>query len=202
MRVIVVNSGSSSIKYQTFALDDCSMVVEGLLERIGTHEARFKRRWLTDSGDWEEMIETRPIADHHEGFRFLLEVAVRYPTTRVTPGAFFGFGHRVVHGGELFREPVIVDDEVIRRIKDLIPLAPLHNPPNVAAIEALRALRPDVPNVAVFDTAFHQTMPPRAFHYALPHEFYGAHHVRRYGFHGTSHHYVAKEASRLSGNPP
>jgi acetate kinase len=201
MRVIVVNSGSSSIKYQTFALDDCSMVVEGLLERIGTREAKFKRRWLSDAGTWEEMIETQAIADHHEGFRFLLEAAARYPTTRVTPGAFFGFGHRVVHGGEQFREPVIVDDEVIRRIKDLIPLAPLHNPPNVAAIEALRALRPDVPNVAVFDTAFHQTMPPRAFHYALPHEYYGAHHVRRYGFHGTSHHYVAKEASRYLGIP-
>ena len=141
------------------------------------------------------MIETQPIADHHEGFRFLLDAAVRYPTTRVTPGAFFGFGHRVVHGGELFREPVIIDDEVIRQIKDLIPLAPLHNPSNVAAIEALRALRPDVPNVAVFDTAFHQTMPPKAFHYALPQELYRMHHVRRYGFHGTSHHYVAQEAA-------
>jgi acetate kinase len=201
MRVIVVNSGSSSIKYQTFALDDCSMVVEGLLERIGTREARFKRRWLSDAGTWEEMIETRPIADHQEGFRFLLEAAARHPTTRVAPGAFFGFGHRVVHGGEVFREPVIIDDEVIRKIKELIPLAPLHNPPNVVAIEVLRTLRPDVPNVAVFDTAFHQTMPPRAFHYALPHELYRMHHVRRYGFHGTSHHYVAKEAGRYLGIP-
>jgi acetate kinase len=201
MRVIVVNSGSSSIKYETFALDDCTMVVEGMLERIGTREARFKRRWLTDSGDWEEIVETRPIADHHEGFRFLLDAARRYPTTRVAPGEFFGFGHRVVHGGEVFREPVIIDDEVIRQIRDLFPLAPLHNPSNVAAIEALRALRPDVPNVAVFDTAFHQTMPPKAFRYALPRELYRMHHVRRYGFHGTSHHYVAKEASRYMGIP-
>ena len=201
MRVIVVNSGSSSIKYQTFALDDCSMVVDGMLERIGSREARFKRRWLTDSGNWKEISETHPIADHREGFRFILEAAVRYPTTRVDPGAFFGFGHRVVHGGEVFREPVIIDDEAIRRIKELIPLAPLHNPSNVAAIEALRALRPDVPNVAVFDTAFHQSMPPRAFHYALPREFHREHHVRRYGFHGTSHHYVAKEASRYLGVP-
>ena len=201
MRVIVVNSGSSSIKYQTFVLADCSMVVDGMLERIGTREARFKRRWLTDSGNWEEISETQSIADHREGFRFLLEAAVRYPTTRVAPGAFFGFGHRVVHGGEVFRGPVIIDDEAIRQIKELIPLAPLHNPSNVAAIEALRALRPDVPNVAVFDTAFHQTMPPKAFHYALPRELYREHHVRRYGFHGTSHHYVAKEASRYLGSP-
>jgi acetate kinase len=201
MRVIVANSGSSSIKYQTFVLDDCTMVVDGTLERIGTRDARFKRRWLTDTGNWEEISETVPIADHHEGFRFLLDAAVRYPTTRITPGAFFGFGHRVVHGGEVFREPVIVDNEVIRRIKELIPLAPLHNPSNVAAIEALRSLRPDVPNVAVFDTAFHQTMPPRAFRYALPEECYGAHHVRRYGFHGTSHHYVAKEAAQYLGIP-
>ncbi|HOV87772.1 MAG TPA: acetate kinase [Syntrophobacteraceae bacterium] len=201
MRVVVVNSGSSSIKYEVFALQDCSLVVKGLLERIGTREATFRRRWLSDSGAWEELVETRPIADHHEGFEFLLEVAVRYPTTRVAPKAFFGFGHRVVHGGERFRAPVIVDDEVVRQIKDLIPLAPLHNPSNVLAIEAVRTLRPDLPNVAVFDTAFHQSMPPRAFHYALPNELYGMHHVRRYGFHGTSHHYVAKEASRYLGIP-
>ncbi len=123
------------------------MVVDGRLERIGTREARFKRRWLTDFGTWEEITETRPIAGHHECFQFLLDAAVRCPTTRVTSEAFFGSGHRVVHGGEVFQEPVMVDDEVIRRIKDLIPLAPLHNPPDIAAIEALRTLRPDVPNV-------------------------------------------------------
>jgi acetate kinase len=201
MRVIVVNSGSSSIKYEVFALDDCTSLVQGLLERIGTREARFRRRRLTDSGDWEEYTETRPIADHREGFQFLLDVAARHPTARVGPGDFFGFGHRVVHGGEVFRDPVIVDDEVIRQIKDLIPLAPLHNPPNVVGIEVLRALRPDVPHVAVFDTAFHQSMPPKAFHYALPSELYRMHHVRRYGFHGTSHRYVAAEASRCLGVP-
>jgi acetate kinase len=192
MRVIVVNSGSSSITYKVFALEDCSTLVEGLLERIATREARLKHRRITVSGDWEEIIETRAIADHREGLEFILDVAGRYPTTRDASGGFFGFGHRVVHGGEVFREPVIIDDEAIRQIKDLIPLAPLHNPPNVVAIEALRALRPDVPNVAVFDTAFHQGMPPKAFHYALPHELYRIHHVRRYGFHGSSHQYVAK----------
>jgi len=201
MRVAVVNSGSSSIKYKVFALDDCTCLVEGLLERIGTHAARLKHRRLTDAGDWEETIETRPVADHREGLEFILHVAARHPTSRDAPGEFFGFGHRVVHGGEVFREPVIVDDEVVRQIKDLIPLAPLHNPPNVVAIEVLRALRPDVPNVAVFDTAFHQSMPPKAFHYALPRELYRMHHIRRYGFHGSSHHYVAGEASRYLGVP-
>ena len=195
MRIIVVNAGSSSIKYQVFALDGCVKLVEGMLERIGTPEARLKHRRLTEADDWEEIIETRPIADHRKGLEFILEVAARYPTSRDAPDAFFGFGHRVVHGGEVFREPVIIDDEVMRQIKDLIPLAPLHNPSNVAAIEVFRALRPDIPNVAVFDTAFHQSMPAKAFHYALPHQLYRKLHVRRYGFHGTSHHYVAKEAS-------
>ncbi len=197
MRVIVVNSGSSSIKYETFALDDCSTLVDGMLERIGTREARFKRRWLTDSGDWEEISETRPIADHHEGFRFLLEVAVRYPTTRVAPDAFFGFGHRVVHGGEVFREPVIIDDEVIRQIKDLIPLAPLHNPSNVAAIEALQRAAPRCPQCGGFRYGLSSDHAgPERSTMPCPTNSTGMQHVRRYGFHGTSHHYVAKEASR------
>jgi len=201
MRVIAINSGSSSIKYEVFALDDCSTLVVGLLERIGTRDARFNRRWLTDSGGWTEATETLPVADHYEAFQFLLDVVLRYPTARVAPDTFFGFGHRVVHGGEVFREPVIVDDEVVRGIKALIPLAPLHNPYNVLAIEALRGLRPDVPNVAVFDTAFHGSIPPKAFHYALPEEMYHRHHVRRYGFHGTSHQFVTGEASRYLDVP-
>lgn len=201
MRVIVVNAGSSSIKYKVFALQDRNILMEGMLERIGTREACLKHHRLTVSDDWEEIIETRPIANHSEGLEFILDVAGRFPTTRGAPGEFFGFGHRVVHGGEVFRKPVIIDDESIRQIKDLIPFAPLHNPANVVAIEALRELRPDVPNVAVFDTAFHQSMPPKAFHYALPREFYRMHHVRRYGFHGSSHQYVAKEASRYLGIP-
>lgn len=199
MRVVVINSGSSSIKYEVFALDGCTPVVRGLLDRIGTRNAGFRRRWLASSGGWEEIVESRPIADHHEGFKFLLDAAIRFPTAHVSPGEFFAFGHRVVHGGEVFHEPVIVDDEVIEQIRGLTPLAPLHNPFNALAIEALRALRPDVPNVAVFDTAFHLSMPPKAFRYALPGELYEIHHVRRYGFHGSSHRYVAMEASRCLG---
>lgn len=195
MRVIVINSGSSSIKFEVFALDDCTTLMRGLLERIGSGEASFRYRRLNDAGRWEELTEARPVADHHEGFQFILDRIVRHPTTRSTSGEVFAFGHRVVHGGEMFRDPVIVDGEVLRRIQELIPLAPLHNPSNVTGIEALRALRPDVPNVAVFDTAFHQTMPPKAFRYALPGKLYQAFHVRRYGFHGTSHQYVAQAAS-------
>ncbi|MFP5212635.1 MAG: acetate/propionate family kinase [Acidobacteriota bacterium] len=199
MRVIVVNSGSSSIKYEVFALDDRTSLVAGLLERIGTREATLKHRRLTDLDTWEEFTDTRPIANHHEGLQFILDVASQHPTTRDAPGEFYGFGHRVVHGGEIFRDPVIVDDEVIRQIKGLVPLAPLHNPSNIVAIEVLRELRPDVPNVAVFDTAFHQSLPPKAFHYALPYELYRNHHIRRYGFHGSSHSYVAREAARYLG---
>ncbi len=114
----------------------------------------------------------------------------------------FGIGHRVVHGGELFREPTVIDDEVAAAIRRLIPLAPLHNPSNLLGIEIARTRFPGVPQVAVFDTAFHQTLPPHAFHYATPYDWYSEHRVRRYGFHGTSHHYVSKEAARYLGKAP
>lgn len=201
MRVIVMNSGSSSIKYQAFALDSYLKLLEGLLERIGTAEARLKHRRLSEAGEWEEVIENRSIADHREGLEFIFEIADRHPSTHPGFEGVFGIGHRVVHGGEVFRDPVIIDDEVMRQITDLIPLAPLHNPANITTIEALRVFRPGVPNVAVFDTAFHQTMPSKAFQYALPRGLYQEHHVRRYGFHGTSHRYVTKEASRHLGIP-
>jgi len=201
MRVIVVNSGSSSIKYETFDLRSLSAASKGLLERIGAKDSRLKHRWLGASGKWEEIVETRPIADHREGFSFILEVSGRSRSGSETP-EIFGVGHRVVHGGEKFREPAIIDDATLGAIEELIPLAPLHNPANVTGIKVMRELLPQVPQVAVFDTAFHQTMPPRAFHYALPYDFYRSYGVRRYGFHGTSHRYVAAEASRHIGVPP
>ena len=201
MRVIVVNSGSSSIKYETFDLRSLSAASKGLLERIGARDSRLKHRWLGASGKWEEIVETRPIADHREGFSFILEVSGRSRSGSETP-EIFGVGHRVVHGGEKFREPAIIDDATLGAIEELIPLAPLHNPANVTGIKVMRELLPQVPQVAVFDTAFHQTMPPRAFHYALPYDFYRSYGIRRYGFHGTSHRYVAAEASRHIGVPP
>lgn len=201
MRVIVVNSGSSSIKYETFDLATLSAASKGLLERIGAKDSRLKHKWLAPSGNWEEVVETRPIADHREGFSFILEVSARSRAGGAAP-EIFSVGHRVVHGGEKFSEPAIIDDATLATIEDLVTLAPLHNPANVTGIRVMRGLLPDVPQVAVFDTAFHQTMPARAFHYALPHEFYQSYGVRRYGFHGSSHKYVAAEASRHLGVPP
>jgi len=193
--IIVVNSGSSSIKYETFDLSSLSASSKGLLERIGAPDSRLKHQWLTPVGKWEEIVESRSVADHREGFSFILEVSSRARSGRTVPEVF-AVGHRVVHGGEKFSEPAIIDDRALEAIRQLIPLAPLHNPANITGIEVMRELLPDVPQVAVFDTAFHQTMPPQAFHYALPAEFYRSYGVRRYGFHGSSHRYVTKEAAR------
>ncbi len=138
------------------------------------------------------------MADHVRGFELIGRVNARDKI--ITGGSeLFGIGHRVVHGGELFREPTLITEQVIAAIRRLIPLAPLHNPANLLGIEFLRETFPQVPQVAVFDTMFHQTLPPQAYHYALPYDFYERFHVRRYGFHGTSHYFVAKEAARHLG---
>jgi len=200
VRVIVINSGSSSIKYESFDVSPFNASAKGLLERIGTSDSRLKHRWLDSSGHWEEMAETRAVADHREGFSLILEVSGR-ARAGTTPEAVFGVGHRVVHGGERFKQPAIIDDRTLEEIRQLVPLAPLHNPANLTGIEVMRELLPDVPQVAVFDTAFHQTMQPKAFLYALPYAFYRSYGVRRYGFHGTSHQYVAGEAARHLGRP-
>jgi len=198
MRVVVVNSGSSSIKYETFDLSSLSAASKGLLERIGSQDSRLKHRRLTPAGTWEEIVETRPVADHREGFSFILDVSSRVSAGSAVP-EIFAVGHRVVHGGEKFSEPAIIDEAVLSAIEELIPLAPLHNPANVTGIKVMRGLLPHVPQVAVFDTAFHQTMLPKSFHYALPYDFYQSYGVRRYGFHGSSHGYVTKEAARYLG---
>jgi len=200
MKVVVINSGSSSIKYETFDLAGLSAVSKGLLERIGAQDSRLTHCWLTPAGTWEEIVETRHITDHREGFSFILEVSSR---TRSGDEVLqiFAVGHRVVHGGERFSEPAVIDDAVLSAIEGLIPLAPLHNPANMTGIKVMRDLLPGVPQVAIFDTAFHQTMPPRSFHYALPYDFYQTHGVRRYGFHGSSHGYVTNEAARYLGVP-
>jgi len=200
VRVIVVNSGSSSIKYESFDVSPFSASAKGLLERIGAPDSRLKHRWLDPSGQWQEMEEPQAVADHQEGFSLILEVSSR-ARAGTTPEAVFGVGHRVVHGGERFKEPAIIDDRTLGEIRQLVPLAPLHNPANLMGIEVMWELLPDVPQVAVFDTAFHQTMQPKAFLYALPYAFHRSYGVRRYGFHGTSHQYVAGEAARHLGRP-
>jgi acetate kinase len=174
-------------------MHNSSMLASGLLERIGETESRLRHTWLNTEKKFEEVLETRHIPDHRKGFDWIVDV-----NTRTSPGGerkLSGIGHRVVHGGEVFHEPTLIDDRVVAAIKKVIPLAPLHNPANLIGIEVTRERRPDVPQVAVFDTAFHQSMPPRAFHYALPQNLYTEHHVRRYGFHGTSHLHVARKAA-------
>ncbi len=201
MNILVVNTGSSSIKYQLFAMDGPRVMAAGLAERIGDSGSRLRHHaWPKDPERCIEHVDERRIADHAEGMQRIAE-ALTDSGHGVIHGAegIDGVGHRVVHGGEHFQAPAWIDTDVIDGIRANIPLAPLHNPPNLTGIEVARELFPDAPQVAVFDTAFHQGMPPRAFHYALPHELYERHHLRRYGFHGTSHAWVAREAAALLG---
>jgi len=182
MKILVLNSGSSSIKYALFAAGSLAELRAGIVERIGEPGASS-------------------VPDHREGFRRVMSDLLESGAIRGLAG-LSGIGHRVVHGGERFREPVLVDGEVVEAIRETIPFAPLHNPGNLQGIEVALGMCPGVPQVAVFDTAFHQTMPPEAFRYALPHDLYDTHRVRRYGFHGTSHAHVARRAAELLGKPP
>jgi len=193
-KILVINAGSSSIKFELFEMPSERGVANGLLERIGEPESRLA--WRTAAAK-DKTIEARPVADHAEGLRWILAALTQGAGAPVADMSEIGaVGHRVVHGGEKFREPAIIDDATLGEIEGLIPLAPLHNPANVTGIRMMRDLLPHVPQVAVFDTAFHQTMPPKAFHYAIPEGFYRDHDARRYGFHGSSHKFVAREASR------
>jgi acetate kinase len=168
-----------------------------MVEQIGEGDTRLCHRG--GRGD-EEISRAVPAPDHRAGFQ---EIVAALAESGFADGldGLSGIGHRVVHGGERFKEPTLIDDEVIAGIREQIPLAPLHNPANVIGIEVARARMPDVPQVAVFDTAFHQTIPAHAYHYALPLELHHKHHVRRYGFHGTSHRYVAGRAAEYLGRP-
>ena len=198
MKLLVINCGSSSIKFEIFEGKDCRLITSGLLEKIGTPDARLRQRRRLEDGGFDLSETTEPVADHADGFALIGRVNARDKTIAAETD-LFGIGHRVVHGGELFKEPARITEEVIEAIRRLIPLAPLHNPANLLGIEVLRESFPQVPQVAVFDTMFHQTLPPHAYHYALPYELYENHQVRRYGFHGTSHFFVAREAARHLG---
>ena len=194
MKILVLNAGSSSIKYQIFNMKDSSVLTTGLLEKIGEASSRLKYKWTNGNGE-QEAVQDGHIANHNEGLKMILDITLKlgviHDLTELS-----GIGHRVVHGGEAFWKPTLINSKVIDVIRGMIPLAPLHNPANLMGIEVSRELCPGVPQVAVFDTAFHQTMPPYAYHYALPYSFYKELRVRRYGFHGTSHGYVAKQAAR------
>ncbi len=200
MKILVINSGSSSIKYQLFNMAVKSVSANGLLEQIGEAESRLTHDYHDAQGETAKIVKTQPVENHQAGFQLIGAILNESGAVRDS-GELYGIGHRVVHGGEKFREPTIINREVIETIRQLIPLAPLHNPPNLLGIEVALAAAPQVPQVAVFDTAFHQSIPPWAFRYALPQNLYEDHHVRRYGFHGTSHYYVAKQAALHLNRP-
>ena len=184
--VLVINCGSSSIKYALIDADPQAPRLAGLAERLGSSDARLKGK---DSAG-ESFTQPLPNADHADALNAILQRL----EGRV-PGAV---GHRIVHGGEHFTQAALIDDSVIEAIETTAALAPLHNPANLAGIAATRKVFPDLPQVAVFDTAFHQTLPPRAYRYALPEALYTEHGIRRYGFHGTSHAFVSQRAGELS----
>ncbi len=194
MKVLVINSGSSSIKYQLFDMRDQSVLASGLLEQIGETESRLTHLTRNAQEEMEKTEKKQAVGNHQEGFQLIGSVLGESGALQDT-GELYGIGHRVVHGGEKFRKPTIIKQKVIETIRELIPLAPLHNPANLLGIEVALKAAPNVPQVAVFDTAFHQSIPPHAFRYALPQEFYETLQVRRYGFHGTSHGYVAQKAA-------
>lgn len=200
MKVLVLNSGSSSIKFQLFRCDDWSALASGSVTRIGEPEALIRCRWSGQDGGPKQLEEQDGIADHQQGLQRIAEVLAQTGALAEI-SELLAVGHRVVHGGEAFHAPTRIDDDIIEVIRRVIPLAPLHNPANLDGILVARELFPSIPQVAVFDTAFHQTMPRTAYRYAIPDYLYREHGVRRYGFHGTSHHYVGRRAAGMLGKP-
>ena len=195
MKILVINSGSSSIKFELFDMPSEKREARGLLQRIGEPESAL----TCTIGDTKHHI-ARPIADHEQGLRLIVDVLTDPDRGGIEDASRIGaVGHRVVHGGESFAETVVIDDAVERAIEENAALAPLHNPPNLMGIRVARRLFPGVPQVAVFDTAFHQTMPRHAYLYPIPYDLYETLKVRRYGFHGTSHRYVTARAATLLG---
>ncbi len=195
MKILVVNCGSSSVKYQFIDMEGEKVLCKGLAERVGIEGSRLVHRVNTD----KHVIE-RPMKDHEQALKLILEVLLD-PEIGVIKdlSEISAVGHRVVHGAERFASSVLIDEEVMKVLEENVHLAPLHNPPNIMGIRAVQKLLPNVPNVGVFDTAFHQSMPKKAFLYPIPYEFYEKHRIRRYGFHGTSHRYVSKRAAEILG---
>ena len=196
MKILVLNCGSSSIKYQLVDMaNNANVMAKGLLERIGLEMGEFTHKW-----NGQKHYEQLPIPNHTEGIKIVLK-ALTDPKIGVIKDLkeIGAVGNRVAHGGEIFKESVRVDDKVIEQIKSLEHLAPLHTPGNLAGIYAMREVLPGVPQTAVFDTAFHSTLPPKSFLYGLPYEMYEKYGIRRYGFHGTSHKFVAEKAAKMIG---
>jgi acetate kinase len=196
VKILVINSGSSSIKYKCFEMPARTLLASGLCEKIGEPNGRLTHRVAE-----RESITERAFPDHAVALEEVLALLTGDGGVLERPDEIGGVGHRLVHGGEAFSQSVLVDDAVMASVRENIPLAPLHNPPNLLGLEIGRRLLPGVPQVGVFDTAFHQHMPPAAYLYALPHELYEEHRIRRYGFHGTSHAYVSRRAADILKGP-
>ena len=199
MKILVINAGSSSLKYQLIDMETEGVLAKGLCERIGIEGSKLNH---TPQGGEKVVIEEN-MKDHSDAIRMVLDAL-----TDANHGVIASMdeisavGHRVVHGGEFFNKSVVIDAEVKAAIEKCVPLAPLHNPANLIGIAACEAAMPNVPQVAVFDTAFHQTMPQDAYMYALPFDLYEKYKIRKYGFHGTSHKYVTQEAAKMLGKKP
>jgi len=198
MKILVLNCGSSSIKYKLFDMVTKDVLAQGGIEKIGLKGSFLK---LTKSDD-QKVVINKDIPEHKIGVKLILEVLTSKDNGCLSSlKEIDAVGHRVVHGGEKFKASVKIDQAVIDQIKACFELAPLHNPSNLIGIEAVEHLMPGVPQVAVFDTAFHQSMPPKAYIYGLPYSYYEKYGIRRYGFHGTSHRYVSQRAAELLGKP-
>ncbi len=200
MKILVLNSGSSSIKYSLFEMNDLLVLASGIIEQIGEAQSIHKYCLSDAYGEVKEFADTQLVSDHKQGLADIIQLMQKSGVIKHA-SELSAIGHRVVHGGEKFHQPTMIDETVLMEIKKMIPLAPLHNPANLMGIQETIKFAEDIPQVAVFDTAFHQSMPAYAFLYAIPKQFYEQNHIRRYGFHGTSHYYVAKQAANFLGKP-
>jgi len=199
MIILALNCGSSSVKYKLYLWEKRQTLIKGIVERIGIHGSFISY----EIPGREEEKQERECPDHKTALKLIIETLTDPQVAAIKDlSEISAVGHRVVHGGEKFKSSVMINEEVLEAIRSVQDLAPLHNPHNIAGIEAAKEILSDIPHIAVFDTAFHQTMPEQAFLYAVPYEWYGMYGVRRYGFHGTSHLYVSRRAAILLGKPP
>lgn len=199
MKILVINAGSSSLKYQLIDMDTEKVLAKGLCERIGIEGSKLNH---TPDGGEKNVIE-KDMKDHSDAIKMVIEALTDANYGVISDmSEIAAVGHRVVHGGETFSGSVIIDSEVKKALEECIPLAPLHNPANLIGIAACEEAMPGVPQIGVFDTAFHQSMTKESYMYAVPYELYEKHKVRKYGFHGTSHKYVSQEAAKMLGKKP
>ncbi|HHU05659.1 MAG TPA: acetate kinase [Clostridiales bacterium] len=198
MKILVINAGSSSLKYQLFDMENEAVMAKGLCERIGINGSVLTHK--PTGSEPVKYVEDMP--DHVAAIKLVFKALTASNGGVIKDmSEINAVGHRVLHGGDKFSESIVIDEKVKAAIRECIPLGPLHNPANLMGIEACEKIMPDVPQVAVFDTAFHQTMPPKAYMYAIPYEYYEKYKIRRYGFHGTSHRFISARTLELLGHP-